>query len=163
MYQVESDSTFMAKNNVILQVGVKVLLMWPDGKPARPNDFGHSGRYLIAKRSARKYPDIKNPWDCIGGRINPGTPLLENLKREVKEETGIVLKSEPKLICAQDIIKKGVHIVRLTYISKVSQNTKPVSADGEMEDFAWKTSKELLGMKNLDEYLRAVLKTKSGK
>jgi ADP-ribose pyrophosphatase YjhB (NUDIX family) len=43
--------------------------------------------------------------------------LIENLRREVKEETQLEIISEPKLICAQDIIPGDEkHIVRLSYI-----------------------------------------------
>ncbi|HEA84446.1 MAG TPA: NUDIX hydrolase, partial [Candidatus Wildermuthbacteria bacterium] len=60
-----------------LQVGVKILLQNKDGK------------YLLVRRSPEKYPEIeaKNSWGIVGGRIIPGSPLFENLKREVKEET----------------------------------------------------------------------------
>ncbi len=63
--------------DVVLQVGVKVLLKNPEGK------------YLLVKRSPKAYPDAICGWELVGGRITPGIPLLENLKREVKEETGI--------------------------------------------------------------------------
>lgn len=51
-----------------LQVGVKVLLKNPEGK------------YLLVKRSNKKYPEVGATWDIVGGRIDPGLPLLENLK-----------------------------------------------------------------------------------
>ena len=57
---------------VILQVGVKAFLKNKDGK------------YLLLQRSSLKYADTKGAWDIVGGRIEPGTPLLDNLKREIK-------------------------------------------------------------------------------
>ena len=60
-----------------LQVGVKVYLR------------GTEGKFLLLHRSAVKYPDVIDRWDIVGGRIDPGTPLLANLERELAEETGM--------------------------------------------------------------------------
>ena len=92
------------ENNILLQVGVKILLKNKDGK------------YLLIHRSAEKYPEVKDAWDIVGGRINLGTSLMENLSREVFEETKLKIVGEPKLIAAQDILKTQRHIVRLTYV-----------------------------------------------
>ena len=53
-----------------LQVGVKALLQNKDGK------------YLIIRRNPVKYPEAPNRWDIVGGRINPGAPLFDNLKNK---------------------------------------------------------------------------------
>jgi len=74
-----------------LQVGVKVLLRNKEGK------------YLLVRRSSEKYPEVGATWDLVGGRIDAGTLLQENLKREVKEEIGLTLKKEPMIVAAQDI------------------------------------------------------------
>ncbi len=58
-----------------LQVGVKALLK------------NSAGKYLLLRRNPEKYPEVGATWDIVGGRIDPGTPLFENLKREVYEET----------------------------------------------------------------------------
>jgi len=88
-----------------LQVGVKVLLR------------NISGKYLLQRRSLTKYPEAQIGWDVVGGRIVPGVPLLKNLKREVKEETGLTLMRVEKLLAAQDILRiKGRHVVRITYL-----------------------------------------------
>lgn len=92
---------------VVLQVGVKVVLK------------NSSGKYLLLRRNAKKYPEVGAIWDIVGGRIAPGQTLLENLKREVQEETRLFLTREPTLIAAQDILRvPGRHIVRLTYIGE---------------------------------------------
>src|SRR4051812_28259268 len=89
-----------------LQVGVKVFLRNPEGK------------ILLLKRAEEKYGKTNGSWDIVGGRIDPGSSLIENLKREVLEETKLQLISEPKLIAAQDIMPNDDrHIVRLTYVA----------------------------------------------
>lgn len=128
-----------------LQVGVKVLLKNPEGK------------YLLMRRSAAKYPEMPMRWDIPGGRINPGTALLDNLARELMEETGLSLVGEPKLLGAQDILcVEGRHVVRLTYIG--ATKGEPVLSD-EHDEYKWATLSEVNSEENLDSYLQSLLKT----
>ncbi len=130
-----------------LQVGVKVLLK------------NNSGKYLLLYRSPIKYPDAKIGWDVVGGRIIPGTPLLVNLKREVKEETGLTLLKVEKVLAAQDILRvSGKHVVRITYLGRAKGKIK--LDENENLEYKWFTLKELknLSKKNLDMYFAEVVK-----
>jgi ADP-ribose pyrophosphatase YjhB (NUDIX family) len=51
--------------DIKLQVGVKIFLK------------NAAGKYLLVRRSAQKYPDAQGSWDIVGGRINPGSKLLD--------------------------------------------------------------------------------------
>lgn len=127
---------------MLLQVGVKVLLKNPDGK------------YLLMRRNPEKYPETQK-WDIPGGRIDPETTLLENLAREVMEETGLAMTSEPRLIAAQDIFASAdKHVVRLTYISEA--DGEPVLSD-EHEEHGWFAPDEVRALDPLDSYLKALL------
>src|SRR6266404_9251940 len=96
-----------------LQVGVKILLKNSDGK------------YLLARRNPKKYPDVGASWDLIGGRINIGSPLLDNLRREIMEEVGLDYIGQPQLLAAQDILKSAdKHVVRLTYTGSIDGEPK---------------------------------------
>ena len=127
-----------------LQVGVKAVLKNKEGK------------YLLLRRSRLKYPDFKGAWDIVGGRIDPGTTLLENLKREVKEETSLDLNDEKlELIAAQDILRiQGKHVVRLTYVGG-EVSGEPTITD-EHEAYGWFTLDEIkqLGENELDVYFK---------
>lgn len=124
-----------------LQVGVKAFLKNKDGQ------------YLMLKRSAKKYPNIKGHWDNIGGRINPGITLLKNLAREIKEETNLDLIDTPRLIAAQDILRvPGKHVVRLTYIGVIEGNPKLDSE--EIEEFRWMSFSEITQLDDLDYYMQ---------
>lgn len=127
-----------------LQVGVKILLKNKDGK------------YLVMLRSAIKYPDAGAHWEMPGGRIEPGTMLIENLRREVKEKTTLELLGEPRLIYAQDIIceSKNRHIVRLTYIGEASGE---VILSDEHTDFKWLSIEEIKKLESIDPYFKEVL------
>lgn len=129
-----------------LQVGVKVLLKNPTGK------------YLLQRRNKEKYPDAQIGWDVVGGRIIPGLPLLENLKREVKEETGLKLIKVDRVLGVQDILRiKGKHVVRVTYLGKARGKIKQDKE--ENTEYKWFTLKELKAFpkKELDMYFYEVL------
>lgn len=130
------------KNEIVLQVGVKAFLKNKEGK------------FLLLRRS-EKYKDIKGNWDIVGGRINPGTSLLENLKREILEETGLILNETPKIIMAQDILRvHGKHIVRISYIAGIEGEPK---IDGESTDFKWMSVSEMKAEKELDMFVREII------
>jgi len=125
---------------VILKVGVKVLLKNRDGK------------YLLIRRSLVKYPDIAGRWDIPGGRIKPGTTLLENLEREINEETNLRLASKPVLLYAQDILRKqGEHTVRLIYSAEARGRLK--ICQDEHDKSNWLTLTEIKKHTDVDIYL----------
>jgi len=134
------------ESNFVLQVGVKVLLRNSEGK------------YLLLHRSSAKYPEIANPWDIVGGRIEPGTLLIDNLKREVFEETKLQLEDAPVLIAAQDIIwnnnGQDKHTVRLTYTATISGQPE---LDPENDEYRWLTIAEMKKLEGLDKYLSQLL------
>lgn len=128
---------------VTLQVGVKVLLKNKEGK------------FLVLKRNMEKYKGAKGSWDIPGGRIDPGTSLLENLKREVKEETRLEILSEPKLIYAQDILHfADKHVVRLTYTAEADGEI--ILDTSENIEYKWLSIKEIKDLENLDIFLKEV-------
>lgn len=124
-----------------LQVGVKVLLRNTDGK------FLFMRRSQYEERGAGK-------WDIPGGRIEAGTPLMENLAREIKEETGLVMKGEPRLLTAQDIVWQDRHVVRITYVGEVEGEP---TLSKEHSEYAWFSYDELHTVENMDDYVKKLL------
>jgi 8-oxo-dGTP diphosphatase len=132
------------EDQIILQVGVKALLKNKEGK------------YLLLRRSLEKYPDIQGRWDIVGGRINPGTTLLENLQREISEETGLRLVGEPRLVAAQDIMRSpGKHVVRLTYIGEVEGGVVLDQTENDMSE--WYDWEDIQKIDDLDAYFKEIL------
>jgi ADP-ribose pyrophosphatase YjhB (NUDIX family) len=130
-----------------LQVGVKILLKNSEGK------------YLLVRRNPKKYPEVGAKWDIVGGRIEPGTTLLENLKREIKEEVGLDYEGSPQLVAAQDLLKvEGRHVVRLTYVGEMDGEPQPDGNDHT--EAKWLTSEEIKSLDNLDGYFRELLKNR---
>ncbi len=126
-----------------LQVGVKIILKNKEGK------------FLLLQRNLGKYPEVKknDSLDIVGGRIKTGTPLLENLKREVFEETKLNLTEEPKLIAAQDILRSDKHVVRLTYLGQIEGEPE---LDEEHSSYIWLTADEISNKEGLDQYFKKV-------
>ena len=123
-----------------LQVGVKILFK------------NNEGKFLLVRRNPEKYPEVGAQWEIVGGRITAGSPLLENLKREILEEIGLDYNVIPKLIAAQDILRAtGKHVVRLTYLGKLEGNPK---LSEEHLDAKWFTADEVksLDRKMIDSY-----------
>jgi ADP-ribose pyrophosphatase YjhB (NUDIX family) len=131
-------------DQIKLQVGVKIFLKNKDNK------------FLLVKRNPEKYKNVKGSWDIVGGRINPGTKLIENLRREVMEETGLEIMSQPRLLCAQDIIpNEQKHVVRLSYVGTTDGDL--VLDTKENIDYKWLSLKELLSQEDLDYYVKEIV------
>lgn len=127
-----------------LQVGVKIFLKNKEGK------------FLLLKRNLEKYQKVRGEWDIVGGRIEPGSKLLDNLKREVMEETGLEIVGDPRLIFAQDIIpNEEKHVVRLSYVGEAHGDL--VLDTSENVEHRWLTIEEMKNQENLDIYVKEIL------
>lgn len=134
------------EKELILQVGVKIFLK------------NNEGKFLLVQRNLDKYShmELGASWGSVGGRIDVGESLFENLKREVFEETQMRLDSDPRLIHAQDILFDDKHVVRLTYIGEGAGEV--VLDTEENVDFAWVSLEELKTFENLDPYVKEIIK-----
>jgi len=131
---------------MILQVGVKAFLRNSEGK------------YLLLKRNVNTYPSTKGVWDIVGGRIEPGSGLIDNLKREIHEETQLNVVGNPLLLFAQDIIlDEGRHIVRLTYCAECSGDV--VLDRSEHTEYKWMDLHEIKLLNDLDIYTKEIIDT----
>lgn len=85
-----------------------------------------------------------------------GTPLMENLKREIKEETGMDLVGEPSIQAAQDILRtEDRHVVRLTYVGEALGD---ITLDtNENDTYQWFTKEELARQDDIDIYFKELL------
>lgn len=124
-----------------LQVGVKVLLK------------NREGKYLLMRRSPYEERGV-GKWDIAGGRIEKGVQLMENLAREVQEETGLTLKGEPKLLAAQDIIWPDRHVVRITYTADVEGEP---TLGHEHSEYGWFTYEDMKTLDKMDDYVKKLL------
>lgn len=128
-----------------LQVGVKALL------------HNTKRQFLLLKRASTYGHHVAGQWDIPGGRINPGSKLMDNLAREIKEETNLDLAYQPVLLSAQDILpdeQSGLHVVRLTYLARAKGDI--ILQPSEVVDFGWFTWEQMLKLDPLDPYVREI-------
>lgn len=125
-----------------LQVGVKAFIV------------NEKGQVLLLLKPA-KGGHHDQIWDIPGGRIETSMSLIENLGREVFEETGMELDTtSPVLVSAQEIrVRDELYVVRLSYVAKASGE---VSISEEHLEYKWCFLEEMEEM-NLDPYIREVL------
>jgi ADP-ribose pyrophosphatase YjhB (NUDIX family) len=91
----------------------------------------------------------------VGGRINPGTTLMENLAREISEEAGLSLEGDSRLVAAQDILRvPGRHVVRLTYVGMADGEPK---LSDEHDGYRWFDFAEIKSIPRCDPYLKELL------
>lgn len=132
-------------DKIILEVGVKAFIK------------NNQGKYLFLKRS-KPYQNQKFcKWGVPGGRINPGKEILRSLRREIKEETNLVMDDVEKILAVQDIlIVKGKHTVRVTFLVRCKSGNIILDSK-EYKDYKWLTTNELSKLRN-EKYLAPVVK-----
>jgi len=94
-------------------------------------------KFLIVREGKR--------WQAVGGRLEKGEKLEEGLRREVKEETGIIDLEVGKVIHVDEWFSKPEgelkHIVALFFLCKASPSE--VTLSNEHQEYAWVTADEL--------------------
>lgn len=132
-------------DSTILEVGVKALIQNSEGK------------YLILKRAKPYIGQKICKWDIPGGRIITREPLLKALKREIREETNLVLKSILKVLSVQDILRvPNKHTVRITYEALCNEGYIKIDPN-EHSTHRWVTKEELCKLR-YDLYLTPIIK-----
>lgn len=102
----------------------------------------------------------KGRWQAPGGRLEAGETLLQGLKREVFEQTGIIKMEVGEAIHIDEWFGKpeGVkkHIVAIFYVCNVASDN--VELSDEHDDYAWITLDELNDFIIEPEMKRAIKK-----
>lgn len=86
-------------------------------------------------------------WGCPGGRINPGEPFLDGLRREVVEETGLTLLSQEPFYVGEwfpEIKGQKNHIVAIFFACTPTDGTveTDVKLSEEHDAYRWVTEAE---------------------
>jgi mutator protein MutT len=102
-------------------------------------------KFLMLKRNKNEiaYP---GKWALPGGKIEKGETIMNVLKREVAEETGLKIEDYKQFIGDYTFIRPDGHnVVGLTFVVKAKSDDVVMSSD--FEDYKWLTPQEL---KNID-------------
>ncbi len=103
---------------------------------------------LVVKRNEND-SSFPGAWELPGGHLENGELIEEGLKRELKEEIGFDLDSEPIITHYSDMIKENgeklIHEIEIDFIINVDRKKINVQLSGEHSDYKWvKTNSELL-------------------
>src|SRR5690348_1641347 len=103
----------------------------------------HEGRVALVKRA---YPPLQGEWSIPGGGLHVGETIVDGVRREVEEETGLVVSVLDPIEVFERIVrdeagKVQYHFVVLDYLCKVTGGT--LRHDGDALDAAWAGEEEL--------------------
>jgi ADP-ribose pyrophosphatase YjhB (NUDIX family) len=101
------------------------------------------GRLLLGRRAIEPYYGM---WDTIGGFLHEGEDVLDGLRREVREETGLEVEPVSFLGVWNDRYGDGpdaVHTLNLFWVARVVAG-EPIPAD-DVSELAWFASDQLPG------------------
>ncbi|MCH8870153.1 MAG: NUDIX hydrolase [Chloroflexi bacterium] len=112
------------------------------------------GRVLLGRRAPSRtyYPDC---WDLFGGHVEENESLVGALRRELREELGLEIKSWRPLAVVHDPIEPSdIHMFIITDWVGQPRNTAP----DEQTEIGWFWASDLPEFGGLDEYRRVVEK-----
>ncbi|HOX40781.1 MAG TPA: NUDIX hydrolase [bacterium] len=115
------------------------------------------GQYLILKRSLDN-DVLPGFWDIPGGSVEDGESVSEGLRREVKEETGLSITDDPKIIGFIEFVDKvkDTHFVKLVFSSSVeAEDDSVVVNSSEHSEYRWVAKSEVDNLR-LVEYLGTI-------
>ncbi|MGD6877445.1 NUDIX hydrolase [Bacillus infantis] len=116
------------------------------------------GKWLIGKRSSQE-SHAGGMLALIGGkaeREGHSKDILERtVKREIHEETGVLIKDEMEYVCSSSFISDdGYHVIDIVFLCEYeSGDASPVCPD-ENEEVMWMSSREILGHPDAPVWLK---------
>jgi 8-oxo-dGTP diphosphatase len=128
-----------------LEVGVKALIV------------NRAGKYLFLRKTT-PFNATGDKVTIPGGRINNDENVIDGLKREIYEETGLEIDGNPELLYVQDIYHHDntVHTVRLTFVVNTSgEISLDKGPDNEHKNYMWLDLDEV-NKDEIDRYLLPV-------
>ena len=98
------------------------------------------GKFLIIKRRPDEVA-FPGKWEFVGGKLENGEGIKASLKREAKEETGLMLDGEPIFVGEYEFTRRdGHHVVGLRFVARAMEGDVILSE--EHMEYAWITKDE---------------------
>jgi len=119
--------------------------------------FNPEKRFLLLKRSS--FPDqwMPNKWGLVGGGVEKGEDPMDACKREIKEETGLVINA----LIERCVMQRKVDSVEHIFVGKYDGDPFNIKLDDENQGYGWFGIKEigfLDTVPNLMDYINITLK-----
>jgi 8-oxo-dGTP diphosphatase len=75
-------------------------------------------------------------WTCVGGKLDYHENLIDGVKRELKEETGLTLKDAEVVSVTDDIVSDN-HYVTVGFLVKHFKGEPEVREPDEITEWRW--------------------------
>lgn len=98
-----------------------------------------NNQLLIVKKSLQEKVDA-GLWTIPGGKIKPNEPIIDGLKREVKEEVGLEINAYKWI--GEDVFKDENFFFHAQHFLCQSINTN-IILEKKLEDFRWIKKSEI--------------------
>lgn len=107
--------------------------------------FGYQDNTLYVLLVKQKYGRLKNTWVLPGGFVKTNEPLIDAVKRELKEETGITVSYLEQLYTFGDNTKRDPRgrVISIAYFALVDPTRLILKADTDATDANWFDIKKL--------------------
>jgi 8-oxo-dGTP diphosphatase len=115
------------------------------------------GKYLLLIRS-KTDENYSLLWDLPGGKVKKGESLTEGLKREVEEETSIIIDITKAKIVKKWIFEKNGMLTNGTDFFFALSDQPEVKLSFEHSDFYWFTEKEIMENEQIPYWIKDTLK-----
>ena len=102
-----------------------------------------NGKYLVLQRSEKNITN-KNKWQLPEGKVRPGENFLKALKRELLEETSMILTNAKLFGIHSSILKEAHGIFRVFRIIFKCKTMGKIKLSKDHKDFKWVSFKEKL-------------------
>lgn len=115
------------------------------------------GKILLVK-SSKWFNKLTMP----GGHIEPGEKMIEALKREIKEETGLDVESKEILSFGELINSKDfhrpMHCIYFDFLCELKNGDEITLDNDELNDYVWVTPEEGLKMDLAESFGKTIKK-----
>src|SRR4030042_4348672 len=105
----------------------------------------HKNKYLVLERSAKSL--FPGTWELPGGKLDSFELLNESLKREVFEETGLLIDIKKRDLQIRNRISTEITYEGITFIiviNEASIRSGKIRLSEEHDDYKWVTKREIL-------------------
>lgn len=122
--------------------------------------------FLVLKTTDSNQSNNLSGWETPGGRLEVGEEIIDGLKREIKEETGLIVKILFPFNAFSANVGREDSIIGINYLAKYSEGEVKIDTD-EHSNYRWlnisdiRKLKDSIGLqKEIDAYERFIDKYK---